>query len=376
MKHSLIAIIFVSLFALQLSAQTMDSDTTVYPVAEQAPRFPGCEQLDTTIAFKAQCAQASLLNFMYSNIQYPLEARQQNIEGTVVTTFVVEKDSTISNIELVKDIGGGCGDAVLRVVNAMNEVGIRWVPGKMDGRPVRTQFNLPIRFRLEEAPPYVMVDRDTVYTQFETPLQYKGGDEALVAYVNENLQYPEVGNDSCSVGYMDVQVLVQPDGFVKVLDILDYNDLGLDFQFNAITTATNTMNQWEPAVFEGRKVPASFDIRMGFIPTAEQKCAEVIERFEKANTLADEGTQLYNSGETDAGLAKLTEAIELFPNNADFLYSRGQAYLDLKDFAAACSDLSMVKQILSVDWYDNLLPIICSDSLQAEEGEAEEANDN
>jgi len=374
MKQSFLITLLFSIAFVQLSAQMMEGDTTIYPVAEESPRFPGCEQLDTTITFKAQCAQASLLNFMYSNIQYPLAARQENIEGTVVTSFVVEKDSTISNIELVKDIGGGCGEAVLRVVNAMNEVGVRWVPGKMNGRPVRTQFNLPIRFRLEEAPPYTMVGRDTVYTEFDTPLAFKGGDEALIEYVDENLKYPAQGNDSCSIGYMDVQILVEPDGFVKVLDILDYNDLGVDFQFNAITTATNTTNMWEPATFEGRKVPTAFDIRMGFIPTAEQQCAEKIERFEKANTLANEGTQLYNSGETEAGLAKLTEAIALFPNNADFLYSRGQAYLDLKQFPEACADLSMVKQILSVNWYDNLLPIICSGNLGDEEAAAEDTN--
>lgn len=378
MKHVILITLIISSFAFSAAAQaTASVDTTIYAVPEQAPRFPGCEQLDTTIQAKAQCAQASLLNFMYSNIQYPWEARQQNIEGTVVTTFVIEKDSTISNIKLVKDIGGGCGESVLRVVNAMNAVGVRWVPGKMKGQPVRSQFNLPIRFRLEEAPPYILIERDTVYTELDTPLEFKGGDEALQAYITKTLTYPAQGNDSCSIGYMDVQVVVQPDGFVRVLDVLDYNNLGFDFQYNAITTATNSLGQWTPATFKERKVPAAFDLRMSFLPTDKQKCAQTISTFEKANTLAEEGTQLYNSGQTDAGLAKISEAITLFPSNTDFLYSRGQAYLDLKRFREACADLTIVKEVLSVSWYDNLLPIICNENLKVdEEGEEETTTGN
>ena len=73
-------------------AQELGIDTTIFKVAEEMPRFPGCEHLDTTMAAKTQCSQASLLSFMYGNIRYPLEARQNGNEGTVVIGFVVEKD--------------------------------------------------------------------------------------------------------------------------------------------------------------------------------------------------------------------------------------------------------------------------------------------
>lgn len=59
-------------------------------------------------------------------------------------TFVVEKDGSITNPRIIRDIGGGCGDEVLRVVNAMP----KWKPGKNRGKSVRVQFNLPVSFKL------------------------------------------------------------------------------------------------------------------------------------------------------------------------------------------------------------------------------------
>jgi len=55
----------------------------------------------------------------------------------------------------------------------------------------------------------------------------------------------------------------------------------------------------------------------------------------------------------------MDEAIALFPNDANFLYVRGQSYLELNKFPEACRDLSRVKQLASVDWFDTLLPVIC-----------------
>ena len=56
----------------------------------------------------------------------------------------------------------------------------------------------------------------------------------------------------------------------------------------------------------------------------------------------------------------MDEAIALFPNNAEYLYARGQAHIELKNMEQACEDLTKVKEILLVSWVDNLLPIICN----------------
>jgi protein TonB len=75
-------------------------------------------------------------------------ARENNIEGTVVVQFVVDRSGTIRDINTVRDIGGGCGEEAVRIVNMMNEMDQKWVPGMQQGRPVNVLFNLPVRFKL------------------------------------------------------------------------------------------------------------------------------------------------------------------------------------------------------------------------------------
>lgn len=348
---------FALLWAGLLSAQT---DTTIYQIAEEMPRFPGCEGLDTTIQVKQQCAQANLLQFIYQNVRYPEQARLDGVEGTVVLRFVVEPDSLISHLEVVKDIGGGCAEEGLRVVSAMNEIGVRWTPGKNKGKAVRVYQTLPIKFKLEEPLPYVMMGQDTVYTMFDDTLAYEGGHAALEAFVREKLVYPAQGLDSCVVGDMMVQLLVYPNGRLRVLNVDDYNNLGLDFQFEAIRVSTSTLGKWTPAKYKGRNVPTVYDIPVLFEPK-DARCATRVKDFGRARQLADEGLELYNAGEKEAGLKKLSEAIDLFPQHANFRYMRGQAYMNEKQLEQACEDLTIASKTLTISFLDSILPLICNE---------------
>lgn len=338
----------------------VDLDTTIYQVVAEMPRFPGCERLDTSIQVINECAQANLLKFIYQNVRYPIAARQNGYEGTVVVRFVVEKNGTLGSPQIIRDIGGGCGAEVLHLLYGMNKVGLKWRPGYQDGKPVRVQFTLPVRFKLEEAPPYVMINTDTVYTTLDTPLEFMGKDSTLEAFAEKQLTYPAIGNDSCAIGHVDVQLLVEPDATVRILDLNDFNNLGLDFQMKTISTLTATIGQWKAATYQGRKVPTAYQLRHTFIPTDTKKCQAKIDDFEKANLLAAEGAALFNKGEKEAGVLKLTEAISMFPENADFRYTRGEAYLTMSKMAEACEDLTLVQNILLVNWYKDILPIICN----------------
>jgi len=122
----------------------------IFKVVEEMPRFPApeCENLGTMQEKKA-CSDKAMLEFIYKNIKYPAIARENGVEGTVVIQFVVEKDGSIAQAKILRDIGAQCGGEALRVVNLMNEKGLSWVPGKQRGRSVRVQFNLPVKFRLE-----------------------------------------------------------------------------------------------------------------------------------------------------------------------------------------------------------------------------------
>ena len=114
-------------------------------VVEEMPRFPGCEGSDFTKKEKKACADKALLEYIYKNIRYPKMASSNSIEGTVVLDFVVEKNGQISDVNIKKEIGGGCGTEVVRVVNKMPD----WVPGKQRGREVRVRYMLPVKFKLQ-----------------------------------------------------------------------------------------------------------------------------------------------------------------------------------------------------------------------------------
>jgi len=120
----------------------------IFKVVEQMPRFPGCEDKGTEKE-KEDCAKTKMLEYIYKNLKYPAIARENGVEGQVVLQFVVDKDGSITDTKIVRDIGAGCGSAAESVVNGMNNMGQKWVPGKQRGRPVRVLYTLPVKFKLE-----------------------------------------------------------------------------------------------------------------------------------------------------------------------------------------------------------------------------------
>ena len=127
----------------------MDEPEEIFKVVEQMPRFPGCEDVAGTFKEKEACANKKLFEFIYSNIRYPLVARENGIQGNVVVSFVVNRDGSIEQATVLRDAGGGTGEEAIRIVNLMNEQGLRWIPGKQRGQSVRVRFMLPVKFRLE-----------------------------------------------------------------------------------------------------------------------------------------------------------------------------------------------------------------------------------
>ena len=107
-----------------------EEEQTIFQVVENDPEFPGGVE--------------AMYKFLAQNIKYPQLARENNITGRVYVTFVVEKDGSVSNCKVLRDIGGGCGQEAIRVVKSMP----KWTPGKQRGKAVRVQYNLPVNFSL------------------------------------------------------------------------------------------------------------------------------------------------------------------------------------------------------------------------------------
>jgi TonB family protein len=117
----------------------------IFKVVETLPFFPGCEDVPIEKATKKKrCSDEFMIDFIYTRLEYPEDAKASNIEGTVYIKFIVEKDGNIANIEVVRDIGGGCGAEAVRVVSEMPD----WEPARQNGKIVNVQFNLPVKFKL------------------------------------------------------------------------------------------------------------------------------------------------------------------------------------------------------------------------------------
>ena len=107
-----------------------DPDDDVFAVVEEQPEFPG--------------GQESLLGYLKSNLRYPKECSDNNIQGRVLVTFVVNKDGKICDAEVVKSVHDALDAEALRVVNSMPA----WKPGAQGGKPVRVKYTVPVTFRM------------------------------------------------------------------------------------------------------------------------------------------------------------------------------------------------------------------------------------
>jgi protein TonB len=85
-------------------------------------------------------------SYLSNAIHYPAIARENNVQGKVFMTFVVEKDGSLTDVKVLRGIGNGCDEEAVRVVKASK----KWKPGMQNGRPVRQQYTVPIAFTLAE----------------------------------------------------------------------------------------------------------------------------------------------------------------------------------------------------------------------------------
>ena len=106
-------------------------EAEIFTVVEEMPEFPG--------------GMAKLAEYLAKNIKYPQLARESGIQGRVFINFVVENDGSVTNVKVMRSLGGGCDEEAMRVVKSMP----KWKPGKQRGKPVRVSYNLPVNFKLQ-----------------------------------------------------------------------------------------------------------------------------------------------------------------------------------------------------------------------------------
>lgn len=104
------------------------SEEEIIFIVESGPEFPGGEK--------------AILQYLKSNLKYPEEAINHNISGKVIVQFTVNTDGSLSDIRVIKSLGFGCDEEVIRLIKAMPA----WIPGKQRGKAVKTTMTLPVNF--------------------------------------------------------------------------------------------------------------------------------------------------------------------------------------------------------------------------------------
>ena len=108
-----------------------EEEEVVFVVVEDMPEFPGGPQV--------------LMKYLGESIKYPLIAQENGIQGRVICQFVVNKDGSIVDVEVVRSVDPSLDKEAIRVVKAMP----KWKPGQQRGKAVRVKYTLPVSFRLQ-----------------------------------------------------------------------------------------------------------------------------------------------------------------------------------------------------------------------------------
>jgi TonB family protein len=116
----------------EVKAYNKTDTTTIFSAVEQQAEFPG--------------GMSTFAKYLQENLKYPASAQRANVSGKVYTQFIVKKDGSISNVQILKGIGFGCDEEAMRIIQSV----LKWNPGRHKGEIVNSTFVLPINFQLSE----------------------------------------------------------------------------------------------------------------------------------------------------------------------------------------------------------------------------------
>ncbi|MBQ8701161.1 MAG: energy transducer TonB [Prevotella sp.] len=108
-----------------------EEENKVFDVVEQMPSYPG--------------GMGALMQWLGQNMQYPVVAAENGIQGRVIVQFVVEKDGSITDVRVARGVDPYLDKEAARVVKMMP----RWIPGKQNGSAVRVKYTVPVVFKLQ-----------------------------------------------------------------------------------------------------------------------------------------------------------------------------------------------------------------------------------
>ena len=182
------------------------NEENIFVVVEDMPEFPG--------------GNGAMMKFIGESIRYPVEAQQKGIQGRVICNFVVMKDGSISDLQIVRGVDPLLDAEALRVLGLMPD----WKPGKQRGQAVNVRFTLPVVFRLSGNESKVIVDdlsvKESVLSveaQLLPNYVYPGGEDAFFRFISERIKYPVEAQEKGLQGLVNARYKIDEKG--NVVDV-------------------------------------------------------------------------------------------------------------------------------------------------------------
>ncbi|RWY49188.1 M56 family metallopeptidase [Mucilaginibacter gilvus] len=246
---------------LLLKETVVEIDTnkksTVYTAVQDQPRFPGGIE-----AFP---------KYLAKTIKYPKIAREHNVHGRVILTFVVEKDGSLSDIKVLRGIGSGCDEEAVRAVKASP----KWIAGKQGGKKVRVQYSVPVNFALLSEAAAIKVGQadlstgltEAIFTEVEQQPGFPGGNVACAKYLQTSIKYPVEARKNKVQGRVITSFVVMKDGNIGDVKVL--NGIGYGADEEAVRVIKN-MPKWYPGMQNGRPVNVKYTLPIAFTLDGKQ----------------------------------------------------------------------------------------------------------
>ncbi|HUM47238.1 MAG TPA: energy transducer TonB, partial [Chitinophagales bacterium] len=229
MRNAIFFVLAVSFFSVRAQQATPPEPTVdslgIYTLTENQPEFTG--------------GQESLIRFLQKNLRYPSEARENGIEGKVVAQFVVNENGAISDIRIIRGIGGGCDEEIVRVIKLMPN----WKPGIKNAQPVKAYTNLPCTFKLGTED-----DDDDDESQ---EVKFVGGESAYQKFLKKHIEYPKDARKNGVEGIVVLTFKVNENGMASDVKVSKSLSASCDQEALRLFSLVPT---WSPQKKDGRPV--------------------------------------------------------------------------------------------------------------------------
>ncbi|GLR15784.1 hypothetical protein GCM10007940_03990 [Portibacter lacus] len=264
---------------------------------ESIARFPACEDKGMKDRDLLRCSYKEMLDYVYSNLEYPEKARKNGVHGSASIDFVVTSKGELEDFNIYRNLGGGCAYAALDAVKKLKDLDQKWIPAMKDGKAVNMRYVLPIRFELDEegrdAYESLELKVDTIPAQstrniettneifkvVEQMPRFPGCEsisgtnaekedcakQKMLEYIYTNLKYPKVARDAGIEGMAVVQFVITSEGRIKDAKVVRSLSPETDEETLKVVESMDFMDSnWTPGYQRGNAVNVQYTLPIRF----------------------------------------------------------------------------------------------------------------